>query len=183
MGLRQYFAGDYSKKVYLHIQQNYPYWNRSGGRDHIWVRHLLFKFSLKFKFSFYGHSFVCTWGSYYELSCWTIDVNYFIVSTSLKKSLVHFCHDSVCWAYQFFPWDEGACAAPKEIWNSMMLTHWGNTNAKHKTSTTAYFADNWDPIPPEWRGHHPCYDPAKDLVLPAWKFPDPYPISQKFASR
>lgn len=119
MGLRQYFAGDYSRQAYVHIQENYPYWNRSGGRDHIW----------------------------------------------------------------FFPWDEGACSAPKEIWNSMMLTHWGNTNTKHKTSTTAYFPDNWDRIPPEWRGHHPCYDPAKDLVLPAWKHPDPYPILQNFSTR
>ncbi|KAG0618214.1 hypothetical protein M758_4G047000 [Ceratodon purpureus] len=119
MGLRQYFAGDYTKRAYLHIQQNYPYWNRSAGRDHIW----------------------------------------------------------------FFPWDEGACSTPKEIWNSMMLVHWGNTNANHKRSTTAYHADNWDLIPPEWRGNHPCYDPAKDLVLPAWKYPDPFPVLQNFSSR
>lgn len=119
MGLRQYFAGDYSKQAYLHIQKNYPFWNRSGGRDHIW----------------------------------------------------------------FFPWDEGACSAPKEIWNSTMLTHWGNTNAKHKTSTTAYFPDSWNRIPSEWRGDHPCYDPAKDIVLPAWKAPDPYPILQNFSTR
>jgi hypothetical protein len=33
MGSRQYFAGDYSKQAYLHIQQSYPYWNRSAGRD------------------------------------------------------------------------------------------------------------------------------------------------------
>ncbi|OAE34870.1 hypothetical protein AXG93_1587s1010 [Marchantia polymorpha subsp. ruderalis] len=72
-----------------------------------------------------------------------------------------------------FPWDEGACAAPKEIWNSMMLVHWGNTNSKHNYSTTAYSADSWNDIPSEWRGNHPCYDPAKDLVLPAWKVPDP----------
>ncbi|KAG0582764.1 hypothetical protein KC19_3G084200 [Ceratodon purpureus] len=119
MRMRQYFAGDYSKQVYVHIQQNYPFWNRSAGRDHIW----------------------------------------------------------------FFPWDEGACSAPKEIWSSMMLAHWGNTNAKHKTSTTAYPFDNWNPIPREWRGNHPCYDPAKDLVLPAWKWPDPHPVLQNFSSR
>lgn len=64
-----------------------------------------------------------------------------------------------------------------------MLAHWGNTNAKYKTSTTAYPFDNWDPIPRKWRGDHPCYDPAKDLVLPAWKFPDPYPVLQNFSSR
>ena len=64
-----------------------------------------------------------------------------------------------------------------------MLAHWGNTNAKYTTSTTAYPWDNWDPIPLDWRGDHPCYDPAKDLVLPAWKFPDPYPVLQNFSSR
>ncbi|KAL3687747.1 hypothetical protein R1sor_014056 [Riccia sorocarpa] len=71
-----------------------------------------------------------------------------------------------------FPWDEGACAAPKEIWNSMMLVHWGNTHSKHNYSTTAYPDDNWDKIPKEWRGDHPCYDPEKDLVIPAVKLPD-----------
>jgi hypothetical protein len=64
-----------------------------------------------------------------------------------------------------------------------MLVHWGNTNAKHKRSTTAYYADNWDRIPPAWRGNHPCYDPAKDLVLPAWKLPDPFPVLQNFSAR
>uniref|UniRef100_A0A1D1Z4M1 Putative glucuronoxylan glucuronosyltransferase F8H n=1 Tax=Anthurium amnicola TaxID=1678845 RepID=A0A1D1Z4M1_9ARAE len=73
----------------------------------------------------------------------------------------------------FFSWDEGACYAPKEIWNSMMLVHWGNTNSKHNHSTTAYWADNWDNIPSSKRGDHPCFDPKKDLVLPAWKRPDP----------
>ncbi|KAI4325685.1 hypothetical protein MLD38_031063 [Melastoma candidum] len=72
----------------------------------------------------------------------------------------------------FFSWDEGACYAPKEIWNSMMLVHWGNTNSKHKNSTTAYWADKWDGVSTERRGNHPCYDPDKDLVLPAWKIPD-----------
>ncbi|KAL2630097.1 hypothetical protein R1flu_014783 [Riccia fluitans] len=71
-----------------------------------------------------------------------------------------------------FPWDEGACSAPKEIWNSMMLVHWGNTNSKYNYSTTAYWDDNWDRIPRVWRGDHPCYDPEKDLVIPAVKRPD-----------
>jgi hypothetical protein len=84
---------------------------------------------------------------------------------------------------QFFPWDEGACAAPKEIWNSTILVHWGNTNSKHKGSTTAYPADNWNDIPKEWRGDHPCYDPLKDIVLPSWKVPDPYPVLEKFWAR
>ncbi|PNT78050.1 hypothetical protein BRADI_1g73000v3 [Brachypodium distachyon] len=83
----------------------------------------------------------------------------------------------------FFSWDEGACYAPKEIWNSMMLVHWGNTNTKHENSTTAYWADNWDDIPLDRRGNHPCFDPRKDLVLPAWKVPEPGAIWLKLWAR
>ncbi|KDP26007.1 hypothetical protein JCGZ_21040 [Jatropha curcas] len=83
----------------------------------------------------------------------------------------------------FFSWDEGACYAPKEIWNSMMLVHWGNTNSKHNHSTTAYWADNWDKIPSDKRGVHPCFDPEKDLVLPAWKHPDVGALSTKLWAR
>ncbi|XP_065011559.1 uncharacterized protein LOC135585634 isoform X2 [Musa acuminata AAA Group] len=83
----------------------------------------------------------------------------------------------------FFSWDEGACYAPKEIWNSMMLVHWGNTNSKHNHSTTAYWADNWDKIPSFKRGNHPCFDPEKDLVLPAWKRPEPGAIWAKLWTR
>ncbi|KAM0937662.1 putative xylogalacturonan beta-1,3-xylosyltransferase [Dioscorea sansibarensis] len=118
-GLRSSLTLDYYKKAYEHIFYQYPYWNRSSGRDHIW----------------------------------------------------------------FFSWDEGACNAPKEIWNSMMLVHWGNTNSKHKRSTTAYLPDNWDFISPRRRGNHPCFDPDKDLVLPAWKRPDPGALFLKFFSR
>ncbi|KAJ9184754.1 hypothetical protein P3X46_004449 [Hevea brasiliensis] len=83
----------------------------------------------------------------------------------------------------FFSWDEGACYAPKEIWNSMMLVHWGNTNSKHNHSTTAYWADNWDNISSDKRGKHPCFDPDKDLVLPAWKRPDISALSSKLWAR
>lgn len=84
---------------------------------------------------------------------------------------------------QFFSWDEGACYAPKEIWNSIMLVHWGNTNSKHNHSTTAYWGDNWDPISSDRRGNHTCFDPDKDLVLPAWKRPDESSLSAKHWSR
>lgn len=108
MGLRSSLTLDFYKKAHNHIVSQYPFWNRSSGRDHLW----------------------------------------------------------------FFSWDEGACYAPKEIWNSMMLVHWGNTNSKHNHSTTAYWADDWDKISLDRRGDHPCFDPDKDLVLPAWKIPD-----------
>lgn len=84
---------------------------------------------------------------------------------------------------QFFSWDEGACYAPKEIWNSMMLVHWGNTNSKHNHSTTAYWSDNWDSISSDRRGNHPCFDPHKDIVLPAWKRPDEGSLNAKLWSR
>ncbi|KAI3471660.1 hypothetical protein Pfo_028310 [Paulownia fortunei] len=84
---------------------------------------------------------------------------------------------------QFFSWDEGACYAPKEIWNSMMLVHWGNTNSKHNHSTTAYWGDNWNTISSDRRGNHPCFDPDKDLVLPAWKIPDEHSLNAKLWAR
>jgi hypothetical protein len=62
----------------------------------------------------------------------------------------------------------------------MMLVHWGNTNTKHNHSTTAYWADNWDKISTQIRGIHPCFDPDKDLVLPAWKVPDANVLASKF---
>lgn len=119
MGLRSSLTLDFYKKAYDHIMEQYPYWNQSSGKDHIW----------------------------------------------------------------FFSWDEGACYAPKEIWNSMMLVHWGNTNSKHTNSTTAYWPDNWGGISPARRGNHPCFDPRKDLVLPAWKRPDGNSFRAKFWAR
>ncbi|PSS21155.1 Glucuronosyltransferase 47 A [Actinidia chinensis var. chinensis] len=118
-GLRSSLTLEFYKRAYDHIVEQYPFWNRSSGRDHIW----------------------------------------------------------------FFSWDEGACYAPKEIWNSMMLVHWGNTNSKHNHSTTAYWADNWDHISSDRRGNHPCFDPDKDLVLPAWKRPDINSLSLKLWAR
>lgn len=60
-----------------------------------------------------------------------------------------------------------------------MLVHWGNTNSKHNHSTTAYWADNWDSISSSRRGNHSCFDPEKDLVLPAWKTPDAFVLRSK----
>ncbi|KAL0339629.1 UNVERIFIED_CONTAM: putative glucuronoxylan glucuronosyltransferase F8H [Sesamum radiatum] len=118
-GLRSSFTLEFYKKAYEHIMLQYPYWNQSSGKDHIW----------------------------------------------------------------FFSWDEGACYAPKEIWNSMMLIHWGNTNSKHNHSTTAYWGDNWNTISPDRRGNHPCFDPEKDLVLPAWKVPDERSVTAELWAR
>ncbi|KAL2535080.1 Exostosin family protein [Abeliophyllum distichum] len=118
-GLRSSLTLEFYKKAYDHIMMQYPYWNRSSGRDHIWS----------------------------------------------------------------FSWDEGACYAPKEIWNSMMLVHWGNTNSKYNYSTTAYLPDSWNHISSQRRGNHPCFDPDKDLVLPAWKRPDEGSLNAKLWAR
>lgn len=37
MGLRSYLTLELYKKAYDHIADQFPYWNRSSGRDHIWV--------------------------------------------------------------------------------------------------------------------------------------------------
>ncbi|CAK9157196.1 unnamed protein product [Ilex paraguariensis] len=118
-GLRSSLTLEFYKKAHDHIVEQYPFWNRTSGRDHIW----------------------------------------------------------------FFSWDEGACYAPKEIWNSMMLVHWGNTNSKYNHSTTAYWADNWDRISSDRRGNHPCFDPDKDLLLPAWKRPEENSLSSYLWAR
>ncbi|GJP82280.1 hypothetical protein CLOP_g12515 [Closterium sp. NIES-67] len=104
---RSYFAADYYQRALEHIRSAYPYWDRTGGRDHIWT----------------------------------------------------------------FPWDEGACSAPQEVFNGIMLSHWGNTMAAHDHSTTAYLLDSWHDIPTALRGRHACFDPLKDVVMPAFKPP------------
>ncbi|KAG2494840.1 hypothetical protein HYH03_007080 [Edaphochlamys debaryana] len=83
-----------------------------------------------------------------------------------------------------FTHDEGACWAPTVLNNSIWLTHWGRMGLNH-TSQTAYGADKYDeelhvvsPHQPEgWLVHtrgHPCYNPDKDLVIPAFKQPRHY---------
>ncbi|KAL7168967.1 hypothetical protein ACSBR2_034069 [Camellia fascicularis] len=41
----------------------------------------------------------------------------------------------------------------------------------------------WDRIPSDKRGNHPCFDPDKDLVLPAWKRPDVNAMNSKLWAR
>ncbi|KAG2501893.1 hypothetical protein HYH03_000391 [Edaphochlamys debaryana] len=82
--------------------------------------------------------------------------------------------------------DEGACWMPTAVYkNSIMLTHWGRMDPDH-TSNTAYIPDNYtfeiQPYWKDWPGYdfnqriagHPCYDPKKDLVIPAFKWPGHY---------
>uniref|UniRef100_A0A7S0VHX0 EGF-like domain-containing protein n=1 Tax=Polytomella parva TaxID=51329 RepID=A0A7S0VHX0_9CHLO len=98
------------------IQNNLPYWNRTGGRDHIWL-----------------------------------DLH-----------------------------DEGACYSHAELWPSIHLSHWGRRDMPH-VSNTNYHPDNYsnEQAYPDhgWpRGKwlretsqaHPCYDPEKDLTIPAF---------------
>eukprot|EP00271_Cylindrocystis_brebissonii_P008104 TRINITY_DN22132_c0_g1_i1.p1 TRINITY_DN22132_c0_g1~~TRINITY_DN22132_c0_g1_i1.p1 ORF type:complete len:881 (+),score=139.06 TRINITY_DN22132_c0_g1_i1:51-2693(+) len=117
-GSRPYFSTKFALEALDFIKQK-PYWERNGGKDHIWM----------------------------------------------------------------YPWDEGACFAPQAIWSSIMLSPWGNTMTHHPGSTTAYQADNWESIPKEVRGDHPCFDPVKDIVIPAWKAPSPKAIEAKFVAR
>ncbi|GIL69673.1 hypothetical protein Vretifemale_506 [Volvox reticuliferus] len=81
------------------------------------------------------------------------------------------------------PHDEGACYVWKDIWPGVMLSHWGRTDFPH-ASNTAYSQDNYSlplhhPLHPgDWLEHtskaHPCFDPEKDLVIPAFKQPSHY---------
>lgn len=117
-GLRVMHAANMHLEVQRWLSTTYPYWNRSGGADHLWLT----------------------------------------------------------------PHDEGACWMPKIIYDkAIMLTHWGRLDPNHQ-SNTAYTGDNYSqPIvhheyqPVDWiesiKGH-PCFDPAKDVVIPAFKEPN-----------
>ncbi|KAL4443960.1 hypothetical protein ABPG75_011697 [Micractinium tetrahymenae] len=101
------------------IQSHHPYWQRRGGRDHIWL-------------------------------------------------VSH---------------DEASCYVPAAIRPSIILSHWGRLDAGH-ASGSGYHEDDYSR---EWRhpqwepggvlrklGTFPCYDPAKDLVLPSMKPPEAF---------
>ena len=100
-------------RALAHVRSAHPYWDASGGTDHVWT----------------------------------------------------------------FGYDEGACFAPRELWPSMLISHWGNTMAKHNRCTTTYDPDRWDVArDPTSRlplalaaGDHPCYDPRKDVVMPSFR--------------
>ncbi|GBF90959.1 exostosin-like glycosyltransferase [Raphidocelis subcapitata] len=105
------------------VKTAHPYWNRTGGADHIW----------------------------------------------------HFAHD------------EGACWAPREVYDkSIILTHWGRLDREH-TSGTSYGPDDYskdvldDPFVPGGFARlikgHPCHTPGKDLVLPSFESPERYHAS------
>ncbi|KAG2445204.1 hypothetical protein HYH02_008672 [Chlamydomonas schloesseri] len=124
-GLRVMHGANMISELHGWLQTKLPYWNRRGGRDHIWL-------------------------------------------------MAH---------------DEGACWMPKAVYDtSIVLTHWGRLDPDH-TSNTAYLQDNYTSKPEAafdaWRGvdfgdrikGHPCYDPNKDLVIPAFKNPNQYPRS------
>jgi len=118
-GSRPFGSSNMVREAYRWLSRAYPYFNRTGGQDHIW----------------------------------------------------------------FFPHDEGACSAPKEIWTGVILSHWGRMDFPH-TSNSQYMADNYSQnhqhalFPDGWVGYssgtHPCFDPSKDLVVPCFKQPSHY---------
>ncbi|KAL4425009.1 hypothetical protein ABPG77_002894 [Micractinium sp. CCAP 211/92] len=109
-------------EAYHWIRAHHPYWDRRGGRDHIWL-------------------------------------------------VTH---------------DEAPCYVPAAIRPSIIISHWGRMDANH-TSGTGYMADSYDADirhpqfePEGWRRKiegFPCYDPAKDLVVPALKTPEHFGAS------
>ncbi|CAI5946693.1 unnamed protein product [Closterium sp. NIES-64] len=115
---RPNLVADFYLRALAHIRTHHPFWDRHGGKDHIWM----------------------------------------------------------------FAWDEGACYAPQAIWSSIMLAHWGNTGSTHKGCTTAYYHDDWSVMEESVRGDHPCFDPEKDVVMPAWKVPGVWARAQKIKS-
>ncbi|KAH1198867.1 hypothetical protein GmHk_18G052358 [Glycine max] len=104
-----------------------------------------------------------------------------LIITLLSNILIGTANQEGTTFGQFFSWDEGACFTPKEIWSSMMLVHRGNTNTKHDVSFNdvgACYAPKFI-IPSNRRGFHPCFDPKKDHMIPAWKVTNVHVLSPK----
>lgn len=55
--------------------------------------------------------------------------------------------------------------------------------SRHNYSTTAYPADSWGFMPEGFRGTHPCFDPTKDVVMPAFKAPSESHLRQRLWER
>lgn len=49
-GLRSSLTLEFYKKAYEHIMLEYPYWNQSSGKDHIWVYDLTINVQLQILF-------------------------------------------------------------------------------------------------------------------------------------
>jgi hypothetical protein len=41
------------------------------------------------------------------------------------------------------PYDEGACALPRELRSATFITHFGNTGEAHAESLTQFAPDSW----------------------------------------
>lgn len=107
-GSRAWFLAEFYGLVQRHVMQAYPFWNRTGGRDHLWPVGL----------------------------------------------------------------DEGGCVLPKALWPATVLSHWGNTGRVHKGAFTAVGQEMWTAIPVTLHGMHRCFNPRKDIVMPAWTPPN-----------
>ncbi|PNH07497.1 putative glucuronosyltransferase, partial [Tetrabaena socialis] len=114
--------------------------------------------------------------------------------------MANMLRDALAWVNATFPYwarrggrdhlllfthDEGACWAPTVAKDAIWLTHWGRLGDNH-TSNTAYAPDRYNTdfrsaLQPEgfvkFIAGHPCYDPSKDLLVPAFKQPRHYAAS------
>jgi hypothetical protein len=67
--------------------------------------------------------------------------------------------------------DEGACYAPAELHQTIILTHWGRRHTRPNGSSE-YHLWRVRPHANEMYGWTRCYDPCKDIVLPSWRRPE-----------
>ena len=73
----------------------------------------------------------------------------------------------------YFGHDEGACFAPHEIRESILVTHWGRMHSLPlPVSSSAFEGDNYDNsnYTLAFLGSHACFDPEKDLLVPPFTF-------------